>query len=182
MKKSNIVLGITAGIAIYKVCELVRELKDRSFNIKCIMTENAIKLISPKLFEYLSENKVYVDMFKPYEDYSPEHISLSEWADMILVAPCSCNTLSKLACGKTDDLLTCTIYACDLKKTKIVLCPSMNTNMWVHPVTQHNVKILKDIGYIIIPPEKGKLLCKKVGEGRFPEINKIVQYVLEILK
>lgn len=177
--RKKIILGITGGIAIYKVCDLVRKLTKLSAEVKCIMTVSATKLISPLLFEQLSGNKVYTEMFESpkLEDYSPTHISLSDWADLIIVIPCSCNTISKLATGKTEDLLSCTIYACDLKKTKIMLCPSMNTNMWEHPITQKNVALLKDVGYQIIMPEEGELLCKKTGIGRLPEINKIVEYI-----
>ncbi len=178
--KKNIVVGITAGIAIYKVCSLIRQLKKNGYNIKCIMTENATKLISPLLLQELSEEKVYTQMFSEYE-YTPTHISLSDWADLIVVVPCSCNTISKLATGKTEDLLTCTIFAADFKKTKVLLCPSMNSNMWQHPITQQNVKLLKKIGYYILEPEKGELLCKKVGVGRLPSIEKIVKYIKKIL-
>jgi phosphopantothenoylcysteine synthetase/decarboxylase len=178
--KKNIVIGITAGIAIYKVCSLIRELKKVGFNIKCIMTENATKLVSPLLFQELSENKVYTQMFSEYE-YTPTHVSLSDWADLIVVVPCSCNTISKLATGKTEDLLTCTIYATDLKKTKVLLCPSMNSNMWEHPVTQQNVDLLKKIGYYLLEPEEGELLCKKKGVGKLPPVEKIVKYIKKLL-
>lgn len=179
----NILIGITGGIAIYKVCDLVRKLVNFSSNVKCIMTESATKLISPKLFEQLSENKVYTDMFSPVStgEYSPVHISLSDWADVIIVVPCSCNTLSRLATGKTEDLLSCTIYAFDYKNKPVILCPSMNSNMWEHPVTQQNVSILKKIGYKILPPESGKLLCKKTGAGRLPDIDKILEFVQKFL-
>jgi phosphopantothenoylcysteine synthetase/decarboxylase len=178
--KKNIIIGVTAGISIYKVCSLIRQLKKEGCNIKCIMTENATKLLSPLLLQELSENKVFTQMFSEYE-YSPTHVSLADWADLIVVVPCTCNTISKLATGKTDDLLTCTIYAADLKKTKILLCPSMNSNMWLHPITQENVKLLKKIGYYLLEPEKGELLCKKEGVGRLPSVDKIVKYIKKIL-
>jgi len=178
--KKNIIIGVTAGIAIYKVCPLIRQLKKEECDIKCIMTENATKLLSPLLLQELSENKVYTQMFSEYE-YSPTHVSLADWADLIVVVPCTCNTISKLANGKTDDLLTCTIYAADLKKTKILLCPSMNSNMWLHPITQENVKLLKKIGYYFLEPEKGELLCKKEGVGRLSSVDRIVKYIKKIL-
>jgi phosphopantothenoylcysteine synthetase/decarboxylase len=178
--KKNIIIGVTAGIAIYKVCSLIRQLKKEGCDIKCIMTENATKLLSPLLLQELSENKVFTQMFSEYE-YSPTHVSLADWADLIVVVPCTCNSISKLATGKTDDLLTCTIYAADLNKTKILLCPSMNSNMWLHPITQENVKLLKKIGYYFLEPEKGELLCKKEGVGRLPSVDKIVKYIIKIL-
>ncbi len=178
--KKNILLCLTAGVAIYKACEVIRKLKNGGYNVKCIMTQNATKLISPILVEQLSENKVYVDMFEEYE-YSPTHISLSKWADLVVVLPCSCNTISKLAYGKTEDLLSCTIYACDLKKTKVLIFPSMNTNMWLNPITQKNVKILKDIGYVVVEPKKGKLLCGDEGVGRLPEVDEVVKHIKNLL-
>ncbi|MCS7151907.1 MAG: phosphopantothenoylcysteine decarboxylase [Endomicrobia bacterium] len=178
--RKNILIGITAGISIYKICELIRQLRKKNYSVKCIMTRNATELISPLLFQELTEEKVYIDMFSNQE-FSPTHVALSDWADLIVVAPCSCNTISKLACGKTEDLLTCTIYAADLKKTKVLLCPSMNTNMWLHPITQKNIKTLKDIGYHVLEPEKGELLCNKEGVGRLPEIEKIVRFIEKLL-
>lgn len=177
--KKNILLCITAGVAIYKICELIRLLKKNGYEIKCIMTENSTKLVSPLLIQELAEGQVYTEMFQQY-DFSVVHTSLADWADIIVVAPCSCNTISKLACGKTEDLLSCTIFAADLKKTKVLLCPSMNSNMWLHPITQRNVKLLKEIGYHILEPETGELLCKKTGVGRLPKVEKILQYIKKL--
>ncbi|MEN3013731.1 MAG: flavoprotein [Endomicrobiia bacterium] len=177
----NILIGITAGIALYKVCDLIRKLKNENYTVKCIMTENATKLISPMLLQELAQDKVYIDMFSQTE-YLPTHISLSQWADLVVVVPCSCNTISKLAIAKTEDLLTATIYAIDREKTKVLLCPSMNVNMWKHPVTQKNISILKKIGYNILEPQKGKLLCGKEGEGRLPEVEEIFDYIKKMLK
>ncbi len=181
MKKKNILVCITAGIAIYKVCELIRKLKKEGYNVKCVMTSNATKLISPMLFQELAEDKVYVDMFDEYE-FTPTHVSISEWADLIIVIPCSCNTIAKLATGKTEDLVSCSIYAADLSKTKVLLCPSMNTNMWKHPVTQNNLQVLKKVGYHVLEPEHGELLCKKVGVGRLPDVEKVVKYIKSLLQ
>ncbi len=174
-KNKNILIGVTGGIAIYKTCDLVRKLIAFSSQIKCIMTESATKFMSPMLFEQLSKNKVYVDMFDEHE-YVPTHISLSDWADIVIVVPCSCNTLSKLATAKTEDLLTSTIYACDRNK-KILLCPSMNTNMWKHKITQQNVATLKKIGYKILYPEEGTLLCDKKGQGKLPSVQNILDFI-----
>jgi len=175
-KNKNFLIGITGGVAIYKTCDLVRKIKSLEGNVICIMTDSATKFISPMLFEQLSQNKVFYDMFQNYE-YSPSHISLSDWADIVVVAPCSCNTLAKLATGKTEDLLTSTIYALD-KNKKVLLCPSMNTNMWNNVITQKNLKILKEeLGYKIVPPEKGSLLCSKKGVGRLPDVNTILKFI-----
>lgn len=178
--KRKILIGITAGIAIYKVCELIRLLKKSNYEVKCIMTENSTKLISPLLIQELSGNKVYVDIFENYE-YLPTHVSLSEWAELIVVVPCSLNTLSKIALAKTEDLLSATIYACDLKKTKVLICPSMNANMWKHPITQKHIKLLKSIGYEILKPQEGELLCGKKGIGRLPETQEILRKIESLL-
>lgn len=173
LNKKNILIGITGGIAIYKTCEVVRKLKHYGANVRCVMTPAATKFISPMLFEQLSENKVFYEMFADYE-FSPTHISLSDWADIIVVVPCSCNTISKLATGKTEDLLSATIYAFN---KKVLLFPSMNTNMWENKITQKNIKILKSIGYKIIPPAKGELLCGKEGAGKLPDIETIIKSI-----
>jgi phosphopantothenoylcysteine synthetase/decarboxylase len=174
-QNKNFLVGITGGVAIYKTCDLVRKIKFLNGNVICVMTDAATKFISPMLFEQLSQNKVYFKMFDEYE-YSPTHISLSDWADVVVVAPCSCNTISKLATGKTEDLLTSTIYALD-KNKKVILCPSMNTNMWQHPITQKNLKILKSLGYKIMLPQKGTLLCGKEGVGKLPDVDDILKFI-----
>lgn len=175
-KNKNFLIGITGGVAIYKTCDLVRKIRSLNGNVVCLMTDAATKFISPMLFEQLSQNKVFYNMFEDYE-HSTSHISLSNWADIVVVVPCSCNTLSKLATGKTEDLLTATIYALD-KNKKVILCPSMNVNMWNNIITQKNLKILKDVlGYKIILPEKGALLCGQKGVGRLPSIDNILKFI-----
>ncbi|MFQ3675419.1 MAG: flavoprotein [Endomicrobiia bacterium] len=178
-ENKNFLIGITGGIAIYKTCDLVRKIKNLNGNVICIMTESATKFISPMLFEQLSQNKVFCNMFDERE-YSPSHISLSDWADVVIVVPCSCNTLSKLATGKTEDLLTSTIYAMN-KNKKVILCPSMNTNMWNHSITQKNLKVLKEIGYKIMLPEKGTLLCGKEGVGKLPDVDNILKFISSLI-
>ncbi|MCX7957380.1 MAG: hypothetical protein N2643_05795 [Endomicrobia bacterium] len=178
--KKNILLCVTAGIAIYKICELIRQLKKKGYEIKVVMTDKATKLLTPLLLQELSDNKVYIDTFS--DEHYPAHISLSDWANLVVVAPCSCNTISKLATGKTEDLLTATIYAVDMKNTRVLICPSMNTNMWMHPITQRNIKILKEIGYDILMPQKGKLLCNREGLGRLPDLEKIIERIEFLLK
>lgn len=174
MKKKNIILGVTAGVGIYKSCSLLRILKKEGHSVKVIMTPNSTKLISPRLFESLANQKVYVEMFEEAKDYSLTHICLAQWAELALIVPASANTLAKLATGLADNLLTTTFLA--LKDSVIkILAPAMNTNMWKNPLTQRNIKILKEIGYKIIPPKKGILASGEEGEGVLASLEEILR-------
>ncbi|HEC69217.1 MAG TPA: phosphopantothenoylcysteine decarboxylase [Candidatus Omnitrophica bacterium] len=169
----KIILGITASVSIYKSCSLIRILKKEAHLIKVIMTPNSTKLISSQLLESLTQDKVYVDMFSNYQ-YSLEHISLAKWAEVSLIIPASANTLAKLAWGLADNLLTSTFLALPSSLPKI-LAPAMNTNMWKNPLTQRNVKILKECGFKIIPPKKGVLASGEVGEGALANLEDILK-------
>lgn len=173
--KKNIVVGITGSIAAYKSCEIVRELKRKNWNVKVVMTENSTKFITPLTLQALSQNPVYTDMFE-IRNYEEDHISLSEFADIILIAPASANVIGKIASGICDNLLTCTIFAfCG----PVILAPAMNENMWENSIVQENVKKLKEKGYIFVGPEKGRLASGKEGIGRLAEISEIVEKVEE---
>lgn len=174
----NIVVGITGSIAAYKSCEVVRELKKRNWNIKVIMSENATKFITPLTLEVLSQNEVYKDMFKK-EGYEENHISLSEFASLILIAPATANIIGKIASGICDNLLICTVFAF---KGPVIIAPAMNENMWKNDIIQENVKKLKKRGYIFVGPEEGKLASGKEGIGRLAEIHKISEMVEETFK
>jgi phosphopantothenoylcysteine decarboxylase/phosphopantothenate--cysteine ligase len=177
--KKNILLGICSSIASYKSCELIRMLIKDGFSIKVIMTPNATKFISPLVFEELSDNPVYVDTFERKEKV--EHISLCEWAHFFVICPLSANTLSKIATGICDNLLTTVACAFSSSK-KILLVPAMNENMWKNPIIQENVKKLKKYKkYIIMNPEKGELLCKDVGVGRLPSLKKIYHKIKSLI-
>jgi len=181
-KNLNILIGITGGIASYKSCGLIRLFIKAKYSVKVMMTEAATKFVSPLVFQELSQNRVYLDMFSLIKEENIQHISLSQWADFCLIAPTSANTLSKIAYGICDNLLTTVVSALD-KDTKVLLVPAMNENMWKNPIIAENAKKLKGIKkYFIMPPEKGELACGVYGEGRMPEIEDIYSKAITLLK
>lgn len=179
--RKNVLIGVCSSIAIYKICELIRLLKNENFEVKVMMTESATKFISPLLFRELSKNPVYIDMFDLKEEET-KHINLASWADICVIAPLSANTLSKIANGICDNLLTSVI--CALKKDiKVILAPAMNENMWMNQIIQKNLEKLKKIKkYIILPPQKGRLLCGLYGEGKMQDIGEIYKNIKKILR
>jgi phosphopantothenoylcysteine decarboxylase/phosphopantothenate--cysteine ligase len=180
MKPKKIVLGVTASIAIYKACDILRRLKEEGFNVMVVMTKEAEELIRPVVFSSLSGNKVYCQLFSNApEDFPIEHVSLAEKADLVLIAPATANIIGKLACGIYDDLLTCVVCA---TKAGALLCPAMNENMYKNKVVQANIKRLKSLGYKFIGPIKGRLACGKVGMGCLAEVETIIKEVKKILQ
>ncbi len=197
-KNKNILIGITGGIASYKSCELIRLFAKARYSVKVMMTEAATKFVSPLVFQELSQNPVYLDMFSLIKEEKIQHISLSQWAALCVIAPASANTLSKIAYGICDNLLTTVVSALD-KDTKVLLAPAMNENMWKNPIIAENVRKLSAIGeisppasrakqagktgkYLIIPPQKGELACGVYGEGRMPEVKDIYSKAISLLK
>ena len=180
--KKNILLCVTAGVAIYKSCSLLRILQRQGYGVKVIMSPNATKLISPKLFESLTNERVYVEMFQESKDYSMEHIGLAKWADSALIVPASANTIAKLASGICDNLLTTVIMALPQTVSVIVAC-AMNTNMWKSPVTQKNIAYLQTLkNYNIVFPVKGILASGDKGQGALAPLEDIVVFVKASLK
>ncbi|MGB9814183.1 MAG: bifunctional phosphopantothenoylcysteine decarboxylase/phosphopantothenate--cysteine ligase CoaBC [Thermovenabulum sp.] len=177
LKGKFIVLGVTGSIAAYKACELTRLLKKRGASVQVVMTESACKFVAPLTFQILSENPVIKDMFKEPSHWEVEHVSLADKADFFVIAPCTANILAKLASGIADDMLTTTFLATKAKK---VIVPAMNVNMYENPVTQRNIEILKNYGCHIMEPEEGFLACGKIGKGRFPDPEEIVEYIEKI--
>lgn len=176
--KKNILLGVTGSISAYKAAYLVRLLIKDGFSVKCVLTENGAKFITPTTLQSLSKNKVYTKMFSDNsENYDEDHISLSSWAEVILIAPASCDFISRLASGRCDDLLSATIISSD---ATVVICPAMNSRMWRHPATKQNIEKLKSYGYKIIPPEKGELACGEVDTGRLVEPEKILEFIKKL--
>ncbi len=195
MKKpeKNIILGITASIAIYKSCELIRRLKQCGFTVTVVMTKEAEELIKPVVFQSLSARRVYgggifdePDTCKLENNGLPsdrqsqeiEHISLAQKADLILIAPATTNIIAKIAAGICDDLLTCVVCA---SSAKVLIAPAMNENMYNNKITQGNIQKLKACGYKFIAPAKGMLACGKVGVGCLAEIEDIVKEVKKII-
>lgn len=179
MAKKEIILGVTASIASYKSCDIIRDLKEEVYNVNVIMTEDAKKFIAPLSLASLSRNKVYSEMFSDPSAWDIEHISLADKADLILIAPATANIINKIACGLCDDLLTCTVLAA---KVPVLIAPAMNTNMYEHKITQENIAKLRKIGYRFVGPEKGKLATGKIGIGRLSDTKDIIKEVKRILK
>ena len=174
-KEKNIILGVTASIAIYKACDIVRRLKSEGLSVIVVMTKEAEELIKPIVFQSLSGNKVYRGgLFEEPEVWEIEHIALAEKADLVLVAPATANIIGKISGGICDDLLTCTIAA---TKARVVLAPAMNENMYKNKITQGNIEKLKSLGYKFVEPRLGKLACGKVGVGCLAEVEEIVKAV-----
>ena len=173
--EKNILLGVTASIAIYKSCELIRKLQKCGFIVSVAMTKEAEELIKPIVFQSLSGRRVYrAGIFDEACSFEIEHIALAEKADLILVAPATANFIAKLASGICDDLLTCTICA---SKAGVLIAPAMNENMYQNKITQSNIAKLKTCGYKFIAPLKGLLACGKVGIGCLAEVETIVKEV-----
>lgn len=171
---SNILLGVSGGIAVYKVVHLARLLKKSGHTVRVILTENASKFVTPLTFEYISGNPVSIDEFAEVRPDSIEHIGMGDWADAFLIAPATANTVAKMAHGIADNLLTSTIMA---YPGTILVSPAMNTNMYLNPVTQENLALLKKRGHIVIDPDSGELACGITGAGRMPEPEVLVQHI-----
>jgi phosphopantothenoylcysteine decarboxylase/phosphopantothenate--cysteine ligase len=177
-REKQIILGVTASVAIYKACEIVRALRKAGFAVTVVMTQEAEKLVSPLLFQSLSGDKVYRGMFEEADAWEIEHVSLAEKADLILIAPATANIIAKIANGICDDLLTCVVCA---TKAPVAIAPAMNENMYKNKITQANIKKLESLGYQLIVPKKGALACGKVGVGCLADVEEIVKEVKKVL-
>ena len=178
LKGKNVILGVTGSIAAYKIASLASALKKLSCNVDVIMTENACNFINPITFETLTGNKCLVDTFDRNFQYSVEHVSLAKKADLFLVAPASANFIGKAANGIADDMLTTTFMACECKK---IVSPAMNTRMFNNPVVKDNMKKLESYGIDVINPASGYLACGDTGEGKMPEPEVLLSYILREL-
>ncbi|MFA6384672.1 MAG: flavoprotein [Candidatus Omnitrophota bacterium] len=177
-KNKRIILGVTASVAIYKSCELVRRLRDEGFGVTVVMTEDAKKLISPKLFEAVSGDKVYSGMFEEAVEWDIQHVSLAQKADLVVIAPATANCIAKIAAGICDDLLTCVVCA---TAAPVAICPAMNEQMFLNKITQGNIQKLTKLGYFFVQPRKGNLACGKVGIGCLAEVEAIVKEARRLL-
>ena len=168
----KILLIICGGISAYKSLEVIRLLKKRGATVKTILTKSAKEFVTPLSVASLSQEKVYDDLFNAENETEMDHISLSRWSDLILVAPATANTISKLSVGSSDDLASTVMLASD---KDIFLAPAMNVRMWEHPSTKENLNKLKKYGYKIIGPEIGDMACGEFGEGKMTEPNEIIR-------
>lgn len=179
LQGKHIVLGVTGSIAAYKIASLASMLKKQGADITVIMTENATNFINPITFETLTGNKCLVDTFDRNFQYSVEHVSLAKQTDVFMIAPASANVIAKAAHGMADDMLTTTLLACECPK---IIAPAMNTRMYRNPIVQDNMKILESYGMEVITPATGYLACGDTGEGKMPEPELLLEYIIKALK
>lgn len=174
----NIILGVTGGIAAYKAADIASVLANEpNYSVKVIMTEAAKKIITPLTLATLSKNLVYDDNLEWASDGVIKHIELAKWSDLFVIAPCTANTIAKLANGQADNLLTSAYLALGNKKRRLI-CPAMNTKMWEADITSKNLEILKIIPTcVILPPEEGRLACGDIGMGKLPSTKKIIEAI-----
>lgn len=177
-ENKHIVVGICGGIAAFKAAGLVSQLKQRGADVRCIMTQNATKLVTPLTFGELSGNDVAVDMFENVHRWDVAHIALARLADVFVIAPATADMIGKIANGIADDMLSTTVMA---TKSKVILVPSMNTNMYENPIVQENMAKLRAHGYLFVEPESGHLACNTEGKGRFPKLETIIDTIEKVL-
>ena len=171
LENKKILIIITGGIAAYKSLDLIRKLSKLNCEIKTILTKSGKEFVTPLSITSLSKNKVYTDLFSVENESEMDHISLSRWSDLILVAPASSNFLTKISNGFSDDLASTVIKASD---KKVFLCPAMNVRMWEHASNKQSISTLKSYGYRILGPEIGEMACGEFGEGKMLEVDEII--------
>lgn len=174
LKGREVLVGVCGGIAAYKVCDLVSKLVQRGAGVTVVMTPEAKKFVGDVTFEALSGRKVLSDPWNLADSSDPQHISLTERADLYVIAPATANTLAKIAHGLCDDLVSLLANA---SACPVVIAPAMNNRMWANPITQKNVSTLREAGYSFIDPTDGWLACRNVGPGRMAEPAAILEDV-----
>ena len=172
----NILVGVTGGIAAFKSASIVSLLKKKGYNVKVVMTENATNIIGPLTLETLSKNRVYVDMWDKNPHYEVEHISLADWADIVLIAPATYNIIGKVANGIADEMLSTILSAVSLRKP-VFFALAMNVNMYENPILNKNIDKLKTYGYRFIDTNEGLLACNYEAKGRMKEPEEIVDII-----
>jgi len=180
LENFNILLGVSGGVAAYKAVELASRLTASGTKVTTVMTESACRLVGPKSFEAVTGSAVFTTLWNASDTQfeKPVHISLVDRTDVIVVAPATANIIGKIANGICDDLLSTTLCACWAKPK--LLAPAMNNNMWTNPAVQRNVAVLKQMGYELIGPVKGRLACGAEGIGRMAEPQDIVKAIEKI--
>ena len=174
VKNKKILLIIGGGIAAYKSLDLIRLLKKNNNDVKAILTDSGKEFVTPLSITTLTKNKTFENLFDKNSEADIDHISLSRWADIIVVLPTTANFMTKLSLGKAEDLATTVILA---SNKDILLVPAMNVRMWIHKATQKNVKVLQDYGYLFLGPEKGEMACGEYGEGKMASPRQIFSYL-----
>jgi phosphopantothenoylcysteine decarboxylase / phosphopantothenate---cysteine ligase len=174
----KIVLGISGGIAAYKAAELTRELVKQGVEVKVIMTKNALEFITPLTLQTLSGNPVFTEMFSLIREHDIAHISLADFADLVLIAPATANVIGKIASGLADDLLSTVVMA---TKAPVLICPAMNSKMYENPIVTQNMKKMAGLGYRFVETGYGELACKTTGYGRLADLQDIIEEAASIL-
>ena len=176
LKGKTVLLGVSGSIAAYKIANLARMLKKLHCNVHVLMTQNATNFINPITFESLIGTKCLVDTFDRNFQYSVEHVAIAKQADVVMLAPASANVIGKIANGIADDMLTTTVMACPCKK---IISPAMNHNMFHNPIVQDNIEKLRRFGYEIVEPATGMLANGDIGDGRMPDEEVLLWYILK---
>jgi phosphopantothenoylcysteine decarboxylase/phosphopantothenate--cysteine ligase len=177
----RVIVGVTGGIACYKVAHVVSRLVQDGIEVTVVMTESATRFVAPLTFQALSGRPVYTSPWEHIESQDPQHVSLARAADTMLIAPCTMDMLARLAAGRADDVVSLIASAIDFSRQPMLLAPSMNEVMWNQPATQRNVAQLRADGCRIIEPAEGWQACRTEGTGRLAEPEVIIEAVREIL-
>ncbi|MEW6356880.1 MAG: bifunctional phosphopantothenoylcysteine decarboxylase/phosphopantothenate--cysteine ligase CoaBC [Planctomycetota bacterium] len=179
LQDRKIVCGVTGGIAAYKTAELVSDMAQRGADVTVIMTESALRFVTPLTFQTLSHNPVITSLWEDRDPSKPIHISIAETAELIVIAPATANVIGKIASGLADDMLTCTVMACS---APVIIAPAMNDIMYNNRFVQRNIRELKKAGMVFVGPEKGRLASGKVGWGRMSDPANILRVIEDALK
>ena len=177
---SNILLGVTGSIAVYKAADLANLMTKEGYHVEVIMTKSAEEFVTPMTFRTLTKNRVYNNMFQEYEPDKVEHISIAKKTDICVIAPATANIIGKIAGGIADDMLTTVVMA--LRDVPIVICPAMNTNMYENPIVQRNINTLKELGYIFVDPKASYLACGDLGKGALADVPVIYENIRRVLE
>ncbi len=175
----NIIIGVTGSIAAFKAAFIVSKLKSQGYDITVIMTKASQNFVHPLTFRTLSQNKVVTDIFIDESVYNPQHVSIAQNADLIVIAPATANIIGKLASGIADDALSSTVIASNVP---VLIAPAMEENMYLNPITQRNIGALQEIGYKFIGPEEGRLASGRIGVGRMADVELVIQSIIDELE
>ena len=178
LKGKTVVLGVTGGIAVYKALDVVSGLKKLGADVKVMMTKSATEFVSPITFQTISQNPVAVSMFNEPKAWEIQHISLAKAADITAIVPATANIIGKIAGGIADDMVSTTVMA---TTSPVIIAPAMNTNMYKNPILQRNIKTLKELGYLFINPDSGRLACGDTGEGKLAQVDIIIDEIKNAL-
>ncbi len=178
LKGKTVVLGVTGGIAVYKALDVVSGLKKLGADVKVMMTKSATEFVAPITFQTISQNPVAVSMFNEPKAWEIQHISLAKAADITAIVPATANIIGKIANGIADDMVSTTVMA---TTSPVIIAPAMNTNMYKNPILQRNIKTLKELGYLFISPDSGRLACGDTGEGKLAPVDVIIDEIKNAL-